>query len=410
MVVLNYPGSKRRLLDFIYDSTNSLLDKKKYVFDIFCGTGCVAEMYQNKGYKVIANDVEKYAYNISTALLNTHKKINKEEFNKYYFENYKKLLKAYNKEIEKEKKFIDTENEKIIEFNASLQKIWREKVDINGVVINDIDDLNKKASKVPFCLMTLYYSGVYFGLEQSIELDSIRYAIENMNDKALLFTALYTVMKEASFSKDGHMAQPLSQEKNLKRMFKVRRIAIKELFDAKLDELLLCDNKKEDSITLCDNFERILDDKNIMKKVSLIYADPPYTDMQYSRYFHLLNTITDYSYPEMTKKNGALTTGLYPNNRYQSLLSNHGSAFEKLTLLMKKSSENDISLCFSYAYPVDTKKQATDRYTVSIDDLISEMKKYYKHVEVNKENFEHCNNRNSEHKRVFEYLIIGSNK
>ena len=49
--ILNYPGSKKRLLDFIYKNTSKYINRNKYVLDIFAGTGCVAEMYKKNGYK-----------------------------------------------------------------------------------------------------------------------------------------------------------------------------------------------------------------------------------------------------------------------------------------------------------------------------------------------------------------------
>lgn len=33
--IINYPGSKKKLLDFIYTNTYKYIDKNKYVLDIF---------------------------------------------------------------------------------------------------------------------------------------------------------------------------------------------------------------------------------------------------------------------------------------------------------------------------------------------------------------------------------------
>lgn len=49
------------------------------------------------------------------------------------------------------------------------------------------------------------------------------------------------------------------------------------------------------------NFEDLLKQDDIKNNVSFIYADPPYTDMQYSRYYHLLNIVAKYDYPAPTK-------------------------------------------------------------------------------------------------------------
>ncbi|MDN9927249.1 hypothetical protein KLM51_20305, partial [Clostridioides difficile] len=65
-------------------------------------------------------------------------------------------------------------------------------------------------------------------------------------------------------------------------------------------------------------------------------------------------------------------------------------------------------VALSYAYPIDTEKQATNRYTASIDDLINVAKKHFgDNVKVVHEEYSHANNRNSDKKNVLEYLIMG---
>lgn len=409
--ILNYPGSKKRLLDFIYNNTSKYIDKNKYVLDIFTGTGCVAEMYKNNGYKVYANDVENYAYNISSTLLKNIHKINFKKIESNYKKNKEAIELIYNNMLEEEKLLLENKDLSIINFNSSIPKIWQNNfsIIINDIEINTINDLNININNIPFCLFTLYYSGIYFGLKQSIQIDSIRFAIEQEKekDRNVLFTCLYYAMKETSFSKDGHMAQPLNPEKNTKKLFEVRSKDIYELFINKLNDYIDDQNETEDGEAFNKQFIDLLKEEKIINNVGFIYADPPYTDMQYSRYFHLLTTVTNYTYPNMTYKNGELTTGLYADNRFQSNISSRSKSLEELTELIEFSSKNNISLCFSYAYPIDTENQATNRYTMNIQDLIDKMNEYFPEVKVFKENYAHCNNRNSNQKKVYEYLIIG---
>ena len=409
--ILNYPGSKKRLLDFIYNNTSKYIDKNKYVLDIFTGTGCVAEMYKNNGYKVYANDVENYAYNISGTLLKNIHSINLKNIESNYKKNKEALELIYCDMLEEENSFINNKNLEIISFNNNLPKIWQNnfKIIINDIEIKTINDLNNNINKIPFCLFTLYYSGIYFGLNQSIQIDSIRYAIEqeNESDRSVLFTCLYYAMKETSFSKDGHMAQPLNQEKNTKKLFDVRSKDIYDIFINKLNDFMDDQNATNEGEAFNKTFIDLLKENKIINNVGFIYADPPYTDMQYSRYFHLLTTVTNYTYPNMTYKNGELTTGLYADNRFQSNISSRSKSLKELTELIKFSSKNNITLCFSYAYPIDTAKQATNRYTMDIQNLIDKMNEYFPDVKVFKENYSHCNNRNSNQKKVYEYLILG---
>lgn len=411
--ILNYPGSKKRLLNFIYKNTSKYIDKNKYVLDIFAGTSCVAEMFKKNGYKVYANDVESYAYNISNTLLKNSYKVNLKNINSNYKTNYKTLELVYKNLLEKEKLYLEKNNSLIIDFNNELPKIWKKdfEIKLNNIVIKTIDDLNNNTNKIPFCLFTLYYSGIYFGLKQSIQIDSIRYAIEQEDekDRSVLLTCLYYAMKETSFSKDGHMAQPLNQEKNTKRLFDVRSKDIYELFANKLNDFKDIKENNIEGEAFNKQFTDLIKDNRIINDVGFIYADPPYTDMQYSRYFHLLTTVTNYCYPNMTYKNGKLTSGLYADNRFQSNISSRSKSLDELTMLIEFSSKNNISLCFSYAYPVDVDNQATNRYTMNVDDLINKMEEHFSEVKVFKENYSHCNNRNSNQKKVFEYLILGFN-
>jgi adenine-specific DNA-methyltransferase len=61
--------------------------------------------------------------------------------------------------------------------------------------------------------------------------------------------------------------------------------------------------------------------------VGVVYCDPPYTDYQYSRFYHVWETLVLYDYPEVTG------VGLYRPNRFAtdfSLRSKVGDAFKAL--------------------------------------------------------------------------------
>ena len=70
--------------------------------------------------------------------------------------------------------------------------------------------------------------------------------------------------------------------------------------------------------------------------------------------------------------------------------------------------ENGVVLALSYAYPKDESNQKTDRYTVSIEELVDIAKRVFgnKRVQIELKDYQHANNRNSSAKEVFEYLIL----
>jgi len=63
---MNYIGSKKHLLDFIHDTIQKQVGSidDKVFCDLFAGTGVVGAYFKNKVKKVIANDIEPYAYTL----------------------------------------------------------------------------------------------------------------------------------------------------------------------------------------------------------------------------------------------------------------------------------------------------------------------------------------------------------
>ncbi|WP_062349910.1 DNA adenine methylase [Bacillus kwashiorkori] len=412
--ILNYPGSKRNLLNFIDEYTTSHIPKGKAFFDIFAGSGAVSYFYKDK-FKVYANDSEQYSSVILNALLKFQPKgklsVLLEEINHFSELNKQELLSVFNKWVDKEQELISSyKYEDIEQFYLSFPNVWK-----GNIVINNMEITIETLRKFPlYSLFTSYYSGNYFGVLQSVEIDSIRYAIEKGNfsveTKNMLLSALFYAMKEAVFSKDGHMAQPLGINNNLDRLFKRRSVSISEKFVLKVEDFYSDSFLTEDKGNKVFNYtfdELLFNNKDIFDEVGFIYADPPYTDMQYSRYFHLLNTLVDYQYPEMTVYRGSLSRGLYTENRYQSPLSQKSKAIHYHKQLFDFCKEKQIGLAFSFAYPFDPANQQTSRYVLNIFDLIEYGNNVFNgNFQYYTQDYNHSNNRNSNSKKVLEYLLL----
>lgn len=406
--VLNYQGSKKNILEFIHQNTSNFLNDDSTILDIFSGSASVGYSFKSK-YRVYANDCELYAYIIAKALLNSNyidfAQV-EEEFQSYYYKNFEILKKHYSEYEKEEFKYLTNKDSKaLVELYKRVPTVWT-------------NDALKNVNHNCYELFSTYYSTSYFGIKQAMQIDSIRYAIEQYNDDNPIYyamlTSLYYAMKECVFSKDGHMAQPLDQGKNTERLLKQRNKSIVYYFIFKIKEFSsdLFVNSAFDNQVFNSDFSELLKKEQVQKDVSLIYADPPYTDMQYSRYYHLLNTVTEYCYPELTVKCGLYTKGLYTNNRYQSKLSTKKHSLNTFTNLIDFSKSYKKDLIISFAYPIDTQKQKTNRYVMDVSDLINICKNTFgiNNTNVVTQNYFHSNNRNSKPKKVNEYLILCSGK
>lgn len=403
--VLNYQGSKKNLLEFIHTNASSYLNADSTILDIFAGTCSVGYSYK-RNHCIYANDSELYAYIISTALLGSYTedyaRILEQIEKDYYYNNL--LFKATFVELQKqEKALLSTENNiaQLIELYESVPTIWNDDTHSFCVLHNNFE------------LFTTYYSNSYFGINQAMDIDSIRFAIERQKNSKLfypLLTSLFFAMKECVFSKDGHMAQPLSLSNNQIKLFTQRKKSIYDIFKQKFQTFFFHEfvNVSKGNKTFNLDFEKLLKHEEIIKNVDFIYADPPYTDMQYSRYYHLLNVVARYDYPAPTQNAGKYTKGLYTVDRFQSKLSTKSTCLITFNNLIDFSNIYKKNLTISFAYPADIINQKTDRYVMSIEDIKKSCIKAFgvQNVEIATLDYSHSNHKNTAPKKVIEYLVM----
>lgn len=414
--VLNYQGSKNNLRDFIYENLRPYIQEGKAVFDIFSGSASVSSMFGQE-YLVYANDAEAYASIIADALLNPADIPSPSSFLEQMKRDYTILKQDLSTPvldfINREKAALEEKDyRELSALYDSYPTVWNQKY--SEIIQKELTVENIRAAG-GYCLFTTYYGSNYYGIGQALEIDCIIKMIHTRfpSCRNALLMCLFYAMKETVFSKDGHMAQPLNPDKNQRRLFLQRGKCVYDLFIKKLQEYLTLPLPRHagKNRVFQANFEELLN-KDIFSDVGLVYADPPYTDMQYSRYYHLLNVAARYDYPDLTRSRNGYTKGLYTEGRYQSKLSQRSSAGESLERLISFCAGAGVNLALSYAYPRDRKKQATDRYTISIDELIRLAQKHFSsdRVTVAAQSYSHANHRNSAHKKVVEYLILCGDK
>jgi len=379
----------------------SAISHGQTVLDIFAGTCSVGYSFKRTN-RIFANDCEKYAYIISQALLGNYSDVESgvvaDNISLLFWKGIERASRTHGGFINEEIAVIGSGvASEISEFYHSVPTVW------NGMIGEDV-----KSN-----LFLQYYSSSYFGVRQATEIDSLRMAIDKYRKTHLfapLMAALYYAMKECVFAKDGHMAQPLGFEKNITKLLKQRQKSVFALFNAKFMEFFSDDFVVSKYANKCFdmNFEDLLKLPAIQEEVDVIYADPPYTDMQYSRYYHILNFVTNYKPFPLTIIGGSYTKGLYTDGRFQSKLSTKGKSLDTFTTLVEFCCAFQKNLVVSFAYPADTVLQKTDRYVMSIESLIAICTERFgsKNVDIHSCEYTHSNNRNSEHKKVLEYLVV----
>lgn len=194
-------------------------------------------------------------------------------------------------------------------------------------LIATMSQIDEKISKLRgqqvHCLLTGLHGATYLGIRQAIDLDSIRYAADHLLDAGEVTTeehrwmvlALCQTLSTVSNS-TGHFAQYLSpSDANIRRVVRKRRLNCWSIWSTALRESQPLgyvawrrSNRvfKSDATTLLKKLSR-----NV-RQPAVIYADPPYTSDQYSRYYHVLENAVLYDYPKVSGK------GQYRPDRFTS--------------------------------------------------------------------------------------------
>jgi adenine-specific DNA-methyltransferase len=114
------------------------------------------------------------------------------------------------------------------------------------------------------------------------------------------------------------------------------------IFAKKLDELILLLNTTPTHSMTVTSLD-YLDCLRIVPENSIIYADPPYSAVHYSRFYHVIETLVRYDHPHLEYK------GRYRDDRHQSPFDKRKEVTNAFQLLFKAVDERKSHLVLSYS-------------------------------------------------------------
>lgn len=410
-ILIRYLGIKTKLIDEIKKTIISETTDQDVFLDLFAGSNIVAESLMHER-TVYTNDIQKYSYIVAKALFENidvkllcNLSLKKIVDSIYFKENFQYLYELLEtpafaekemlnscKSVFEKNKFMNEEcikrfkffyenepyvghfNDAIKEFQGlesfySYESYWADKKNKN----NSFYTLFSKLFAMP-----------YFSLNQAIFIDSYRYSIDKLyllnkiNEKeyAIYLSLLIYLLQNIVTSVGDHFAQPQKfklvdepkYEKEIIKIINKKNLCLEKCIEDKLEEFR--HSQPIEANHRCFNLDAIalLNDDSIMEKVSIIYMDPPYTNAHYSRFYHILETLVKYDYPEFS------FNARYPINRHQSPFCIKSKA--------KKTFEEMISICSKKNKKLLISYSDTKQCIIMKNELIEICEKYYKCVEV----------------------------
>ncbi len=301
--LIKYMGSKAKIIKFVSESIESVYDGG-VVCDLFSGA-CSLSGALGAKYPIHSNDIQNYSALIASVYLQPIKNIDVNE-----------LLDDASSYYKKAKSKLPVE----MEYSGftSLEEF------------NQIEELNRtlinQSFKNRYHLFLKNYSGTWWSSTQCIWIDAIKQAIDKKTKDGSWGEAEYafsmaTLMHAMAYCSQGtgHYAQyrDAKSQSSMKDINIYRQKDLQDLFVNKFNKMKAwvygnVVNLGYETTTL--DYTKCLS----ILDGGTVYADPPYGFVHYSRFYHALETLCLYDYPELQIKGGRLVKGRYRENRHQS--------------------------------------------------------------------------------------------
>jgi hypothetical protein len=396
---VQYLGSKLRALDHIIEAVQPLVPLGATVWEPFAGSTVVSQALAAHSYRVVAGDALKASGAFATAMLGVGRgeDVPPTALGEKAAEvvDAARAAMAASDEValwqawleQEEAALADKDGGRLLAVDAELPQRWRrpgaahERLD---AYFADIEHAAEGGGAGLSGLLSATYAGTYFGLRQALELEHLRAALDQALNResadsrwlrAGLLTALCHAASMAVFSPGKHFAQPhrIRDGKELdfhaKRVLSDRSIDVVEHFRYAAEQI---DARARWASEGHRAHNRLVEETSAADLrgwgVQAVYADPPYTAQQYSRFYHLLETLVTGTPPTLQTTRGAVTRGLYPEDRYLSPYCSRVKAPGAIRDLARKTADADAHLMLSYS---DSRGQSTgNARSVSLDVLV----------------------------------------
>jgi adenine-specific DNA-methyltransferase len=271
---MKYMGSKRAmLLNGLGNLINQAVDGRSRFVDLFAGSGAVAKFVASAhDIPVLASDLQEYAVFLTGAVIHRTKPI--------------QTSQQWVDWLSRAEEYLACEPELFTFAEAFSQDcdrgLSREKCLSMIHLIREL--CPELSSAFP---ITRAYGGHYFGLSQSLWIDALRATVPSGDSREVAIAALIEAASECSAS-PGHTAQPFSPtETGLPHVLSAwnRNLVLKT---SKYFSLIAQSHARKLGVAyVADAVKQtaILSDRD------LVFLDPPYSEVQYSRFYHVLEGI-----------------------------------------------------------------------------------------------------------------------
>jgi adenine-specific DNA-methyltransferase len=298
---IKYMGSKSKIMGFVLEGLNEVYDGGA-VCDLFAGSASLAGAI-GRQVPFHSNDIQSY----SAILANTY-------------------LDAYRYDE------MPTANDILNAAEAIVLQHWKDLSisadygqDLSIAAFNRIEKEQQALIARKFSwhwhLFVKNYSGTWWSAEQCLWIDAVREVAERYKEAPCYPQIMSSLMYAMAYVSQGtgHYAQyrDAKTSSSMKDIAIYRKRSLSNYFRRKYEGV--CNSLSTER----NQFNHVitsLDYRDCLRQFTggTVYADPPYCFVHYSRFYHAIETLALYDFPELQIKSGEVVKGRYRENRHQS--------------------------------------------------------------------------------------------
>ena len=265
-------GSKRSMLgNGLGELLLSTVPEKGRFVDLFCGSGAVAaHVAQTMPIQTQAFDLQQYAVTLANSVIGKTVAIPAEEIWEEWLNRAKDWLEG---------------STSLEQAYAILNKVSNSSYPEAVTIVQEARQL---CAELPdLFVFSRAYGGYYFSPWQALSIDALRATAPDGTTRIPAIAALIRAASKCSAS-PGHTAQP----------FSLTETAIPHLIDAwRRDYVEYVRVSFEDACQTCAmiigeaHVANAVDATEVLQETDIVFIDPPYSEVQYSRFYHVLEAI-----------------------------------------------------------------------------------------------------------------------
>lgn len=357
-LITKYMGSKREILEFVVGALSNIYKGGK-ICDLFAGTSVLSGALGSQ-VPMHSNDIQEYSSIFAHTYLAD---IHWDDYSPFILRDI--ISRATERVSIFEKRF----EKYVLEYKTTMSI-----EDFNAYESVQRELIHEKFEGMDYYLFIKNYSGTYWSFQQCLWIDSLRKVADEYKESPIYYVILSSIIFAMSYTSQstGHYAQyrDAKSENSLKDIITYRKKSVSYYFKRKFSQFQrhLKSNSLNHNITILD-YRKCLE---LQQEGTLVYADPPYAFVHYSRFYHALETLVKYDYPSVNFK------GRYRQDRHQSPFCQRKHVNKAFLSMFEKIKTRKLELVLSYSntgmIPLETitnlaKETLGEGYTISVMEL-----------------------------------------